>query len=169
MGRVLEAGSPNHDGLCWFVRTVWPLVHAALPDAALRIVGTVLDDTTGLTGPGITHSGPIAELGPVYDAARVFVAPARFAAGVPIKVLEAGEAGLPVVTTGLIAGQLGWTAREIAAADDPAVLAVLAVGLHQDAARWAAVRGAAADRLRREHGADRFRAGLQAVLGPYRR
>ncbi|MBC7801949.1 MAG: glycosyltransferase, partial [Gemmatimonadaceae bacterium] len=164
VGRLLEPGSPNHDGLCWFIQAVWPAIRAALPDAALAIVGAVRADTSDLSGPGITVVGPVSDLDPFYDAARVFVAPARFAAGIPLKVLEAAEAGLPVLTTMLIAGQLDWTGEEIAAADDPVSLAGLAAMLHGDPVRWASMRDAAAARLRRDHGADRFASVLRDLL-----
>ena len=58
-------------------------------------------------------------------------------------MLEAGEAGLPVAATRLIAGQFGWGDRKIAASDNPAALAALCVGLHEDAALWNGMRAPA--------------------------
>src|SRR6516165_5151624 len=51
-------------------------------------------DCSELEALGVRLVGPVADLHPLYDAARVFVAPAHVAAGVPIKILEATAAGL---------------------------------------------------------------------------
>ena len=50
----------------------------------------------------------VADTEPLYAAHRLFVAPARFAAGAPYKVYEAASFGLPVVATELLREQLGW-------------------------------------------------------------
>ena len=106
VGRLLEEDSPNSLGLRWFLDTVWPTV-SARSDAVLDIVG--------LAGPwldayrssrAIVH-GPIGDLTAAYADARVFIAPTFFAAGIPHKVHEAAAHGVPVVTTRLIADQLG--------------------------------------------------------------
>lgn len=168
VGRLLEKEAPNYDGLHWFIQSVWPAMRAALGDAQLTVVGALHADPAELCGPGVRLFGPVNDLKPAFDAARVFIAPARFAAGVPIKVLEAGEAGLPVLTTSLIAAQLGWTpGHEVAAADEPAALAALGVKLHEDAAFWHITRTRAAERLRREHGAELFQNRLHALLEDY--
>jgi len=56
--------------------------------------------------PRVTLRGPVTDLTPLYDSHRVFVAPTRFAAGVPYKVHEAASFGLPVVATDLLRRQL---------------------------------------------------------------
>ena len=45
---------------------------------------------------------------PGTTACRIFVAPTRFAAGIPLKVCEASAAGIPVVATDLVFEQLSW-------------------------------------------------------------
>ncbi len=166
VGRLLEVQSPNYDGLAWFVRSVWPRVRAALPDATLTVIGAVVAEPAALQADGVTLLGPVADLSPHYAAARVFVAPTRFAAGIPIKVLEAGAAGVPVAATALVATQLGWSdGGEIVAVDEPAALAARAVALHEDPGVWSRTRLAAAARLADEHGPERFRDALRAALG----
>jgi hypothetical protein len=166
VGRLLEVRSPNYDGLSWFIRDVWPQIRAARPEATLTVVGAVTAESAALQADGVMLLGPVADLAPHYAAARVFVAPVRYAAGVPIKVLEAGAAGLPVAATALVATQLGWTdGGEIAAVDDPSALAARAVTLHDDPGLWSRTRLAAAARLAAEHGPDRFRDALRAALG----
>jgi glycosyltransferase involved in cell wall biosynthesis len=165
VGRLLEPDSPNWQGLAWFVREAWPLIRAALPDARLVVAGRLAAARSERAAPGVDLVGPVPDLGPLYDAARVFVAPVRFAAGVPIKILEAAAAGLPVVGTNLMAAQLGWTdGIAMAASDAPSELAAAALALQQDETRWQAMRAAAGDRVAREHGAARFRTRLLGLL-----
>ncbi len=165
VGRLLEQGAPNWHGLAWFVRECWPLIRAALPDATLSVAGLLHPERPELEGEGIRLLGPVAELAPLYASARVFVAPIRFAAGVPIKILEATAAGLPTAGTRLMARQLAWTPGvEIVAEDDAAALATAAIELHEDAAVWEAMRAASQQRLEREHGATVFRDRLRLLL-----
>ena len=68
----------------------------------------------------------IDDIRPFYNQARLFVAPTRYAAGIPHKVHEAAAYGLPIVTTSLIAQQLGWKHEtELLVRDDPINLAQL--------------------------------------------
>jgi glycosyltransferase involved in cell wall biosynthesis len=73
------------------------MLRASLPDAILSIAALLHAGHAELEAPGVQFLGPVADLGPVYDSARVFVAPIQFAAGVPIKMLEAIGAGLPTI------------------------------------------------------------------------
>jgi O-antigen biosynthesis protein len=118
----------------------------------------------GYTAPGVTldrfrgHArvtsrGAVSDLVPLYDAHRVFIAPARFAAGIPYKVHEAAAFGLPVVATSLLSTQLGWPdGAVIGAADasDPAGFAARVIALHRDAALWNRIRAAALARVAME-------------------
>ena len=58
--------------------------------------------------PRITLRGMVEDIEPLYDAHRIFVAPTRYAAGMPYKVHEAASFGLPVVASELLRRQLGW-------------------------------------------------------------
>jgi GT2 family glycosyltransferase/SAM-dependent methyltransferase len=165
VGRLLERETPNWRGLAWFIHDCWPLIRLALPTATLQVVGHLHADHAELEAPGVHLLGPVTDLQPLYDSARLFIAPVRFAAGIPIKILEATAAGLPTVGTRLMAHQLEWTPGvEMVAEDDPAALATASISLYQDAALWRRLRTAAKDRLRREHSADLFRAALRALL-----
>ena len=52
--------------------------------------------------------GPQEDLRALYNQARVFVVPTRYAAGMPLKALEAAAFGVPLVVSRLIGEQLGW-------------------------------------------------------------
>jgi glycosyltransferase involved in cell wall biosynthesis len=88
--------------------------------------------------------GQIPDLTEAYNGARVFVAPHRYAGGIPTKVLEASAHGLPCVVSELLAKQLGWNhGREILSATVPAEFARLVVDAYLDEALWTRLRGAA--------------------------
>jgi GT2 family glycosyltransferase len=165
VGRLLEHGTPNWHGLSWFIRKCWPLIRLALPDAKLSVIGHLHPDHTELEAPGVHLCGPIADLQPFYDSARIFVAPVRFAAGIPLKILEATAAGLPSAGTRLMARQLVWTPGiEMVAEDDPATLAAAIMAIYRDADLWDRMRGAATERLRQDYSEETFRTVLKAIL-----
>src|SRR5207253_7021477 len=88
---------------------------------------------------GVELLGAVEDLVPLYNRARVFIAPTRFSAGVPLKVYEAAAHGLPVVATDLLARQLGWEPGEdllAAPASDPDAFASACARLHDDADLW---------------------------------
>ncbi len=97
----------------------------------------------------------------------MFVAPTRFAGGIPFKVHEAAAHGLPVVATELLCRQVGWTdGREILSGgtDDPARFADRVVSLYEDAALWDTIRAGALARIETEHGRDDYHARLGTIL-----
>jgi len=92
---------PNADGVLWFVEHVWPRILAHAPGVVFRIAGA--DPTPEVLAlgrlPGIEVLGYMPDLTPHFDAARVFVAPLRFGAGMKGKVGQSLINGLPVVAT----------------------------------------------------------------------
>lgn len=175
-GAIHQMDSPNYDSLCWFVDAVLPLVEKSLGwETRLTIAGYTAADVNldRFSGhPRITLRGAVADLEPLYASHRIFVAPTRFAAGVPYKVHEAASFGLPVVATDLLRRQLDWTdGQELLVADatDPAGFAARIVALYRDEALWGRLRDAALGRLVRDNNAADYAASLHAVLGPARR
>jgi len=172
LGAIHAEGSPNHDGLWWFIDAVLPLVEQELGwETRLTVVG-YLAPGVGLDRyrdhPRVTLRDMVAETDGPYNSHRVFVAPTRYAAGVPYKVHEAASRGLPVVATELLRVQLGWTDGEELLAVDPADAAGFArciVRLYRDEALWRHLREAALARIRAEHDRDRYAQAVLDVLG----
>lgn len=168
---ALHPGTPNEDGLLWFVEEVLPRVHKRIGAAVpLTVVGECRSaPVAALNGGHVRLAGPQAALEPYYDAARVFVAPARFAGGVPIKVIEAAAQGIPVVASDLLVRQLAWhEGHEIAGAADADAFADAVVRLLRDDAAWMAQREAAWARCRERYDPHRFAERLRAILGAAR-
>ena len=165
VGRLLEQETPNWLGLSWFIRECWPLIRLAFPDATLSVAGHLHPDHAELEAPGVRLCGPVTDLRPLYDTARIFLAPVHFAAGIPIKILEATAAGLPTAGTRLMARQLVWTPGiEMVAEDEPAALSAAIIAMYRDAVLWNQTRTAAKERLRQEHSAETFHNSLRAIL-----
>ena len=59
--------------------------------------------------PTVTWHSDVDDLTPLYEDARVFVAPTRYSAGISLKVIEAAARGVPIVCTPLVSRQLGWS------------------------------------------------------------
>jgi GT2 family glycosyltransferase len=166
VGRLVEKDSPNYQGLLWFLDNVWPLICDGSESVYLTIVGAVHPDTQDLRRDRVRLMGELPELSTVYDQARVFIAPVRFAAGIPIKILEASASGLPVVSTTLMAKQLVWSPGvEIFAQDPPEQFAEAALALYTDALKWEQVRLAALERVARDHSEEKFARVISELLG----
>ena len=91
----------NVDAAVFAAREVWPGVRERVPNAQLWLVGAApkkaVRDLASL--PGVTVTGSVPDLAPLWAAAHVMLAPLRFSSGIQNKVLEAMAAGVPVVTT----------------------------------------------------------------------
>jgi len=91
--------APNRDAVTVLVREVLPLLRNR-SGVHLTIAGF---DPTGWTrryaGRGVSVLGHVADLEPLLQTARVFVAPLRFGAGAKGKIVQSLAHGLPVVTT----------------------------------------------------------------------
>ena len=175
VGSMHQVDSPNHDALCWFTEEVMPLLAARLGGAArLTVAGYTLPEV-GLrrwrNRPDIDLLGEVADLTPLYDRHRVFVAPTRYAAGTPYKIYEAAGDGLPTVASELLCHQLGWSdGTELLAADtgNAAAFAERIATLYRSRKLWQSVRSQAMLRLTRDNTASAYRERLREILAPAR-
>jgi sugar transferase (PEP-CTERM/EpsH1 system associated) len=94
--------APNHEGVAWFVREVWPRIRAARPEARFIVIGSEPSAEArawAAADPSIEVTGAVSAVQPHLWRAAVSVAPLHLARGLQNKVLEALAAGLPVVAT----------------------------------------------------------------------
>ena len=139
VGALREDDSPNVDSLVWFMEQCWPAIRTAEPETRLVVVG---DNTApalnGINDKRIVFRGRQASIESFYDTCRVFIAPTRFAAGIPHKVHEAAANGLPSVVTPLLAGQLNWSHdSELLVAESGEQFAEQCLRLYRSPELWA--------------------------------
>ncbi len=121
----------NHDAMDWFLRDVYPLIRARVPEARLIITG----DHANLPLPpseNVTLTGFVDDVRPLVASAWASLAPLRLGGGTRLKILEAMALRSPVIATSK--GAEGLAARHgehLLVADSPeayanAVVRVLA-------------------------------------------
>lgn len=169
VGPVLEDVCPNADAVERLVCGIFPVVGNTLgSEAQLYLVGYQGSQRIRDLIPkhaGIHVMGQVPQVDVYLRRARVFVAPTRFSAGLPNKVLEAAASGLPVVTTSLLASQLDWQAgEELLVADSNDEIAAACVRLHEDEQLWTRLRNGARERIVRDYNSDVFAAALRRLL-----
>ena len=170
VGSLNGADSPNYDGLVWFLDAVLPLVQEQIGNVTLTVAGHVhpSTDTSRLAEhPSVRMLGGMDDLGLLHGSHRVFVAPTRFAAGIPYKIHEAASRGIPVVATSLLCGQLGWHG-DVELLDggdhDPVMFAHAVVAAYSSHALWQKLRNGALEQVARDLDPEVWKKVLAGVI-----
>ncbi len=127
----------NADAVTWWLRDVWPQLRRVRPDVRLTIAGDrpprALRRAVEKAGARLIVSPP--DLRAVLAQATVSLAPMRCGSGVPVKILEAWSAGVPVVASPWAAA--GTTGRQgedfLLAGEQPSEWIVAVTDLLDDA------------------------------------
>ena len=93
---------PNREGLHWFYDMVWPRVRAAFPGLKLLVVGSGNIPETFqplLKDSSLIFTGAVGDVKPFYNQATIAIVPLLNGSGTRLKVLEAMNLGVPVVST----------------------------------------------------------------------
>lgn len=130
--------TPNEDGIIWFVGEILPLIRKKLPGVCLTIVGSnPTERVKALAANGISVTGYVEDVRPYFAAARIFVCPLRYGAGVKGKIGQSMAYGLPVIMTSVGAEGLGISnGEEALIADSAQVFADKVIALYRDPERW---------------------------------
>jgi O-antigen biosynthesis protein len=137
------ATPPNADAVRHALREIFPRIRALL-DCRLFVAGagapeSLLDGAIDVEAVVLT--GFVKDLSRLYDRCRVFIAPHRFAGGVPHKVIEAMAAGVPCVVSELLGRQLEAVGgEELLIAGDAREFAEKTARLYHDEALWHRLR-----------------------------
>lgn len=171
VGSLMDQDSPNLDSLRWFVSEVFPLVRERLgKDLTLTIAGhraSEVDISFLCQVEGVRSVGAVEDLTELYDSHRVFVAPTRFAGGLPYKIHEAAAHGLPCVASDMLITQLGWLdGFDILSGGKPdtVVFADAVCRLSQDETLWKRIRVHGLTRVEQECSESRFVKELESVI-----
>jgi GT2 family glycosyltransferase/glycosyltransferase involved in cell wall biosynthesis len=135
---------PNVDGVEWLLQEVWPRLRTLAEQRGVRvptltIAGSNMPDHLWRhEGPGIAIHGFVENLRPLFERARLSVAPLRYGAGLKGKVATSLDFGVPVVGTSMAFEGMPTAGLEpiLHQADDPEQLARRVIELHDDRQRW---------------------------------
>lgn len=159
---------PNDDALLFLIEQVLPRLctHGEVP---LLVAGAsasaAVQEAAAAQPECVTLLGFMDDLTLFYDRCRVFVAPHRFAAGIPIKVVESMANGVPCVISPLLAEQLGVTHEaEVLVAADPAEFAEQITRLYRDAGLWQRVQSNAFRMIRERYEPTSMREALREEI-----
>ena len=166
VGAIHSEASPNGDSMIWFLTEVFPKIKNRLGDSVCLTIAGVNNSKRirSLAGSDVQITGYLQDLSDLYAASKLFVAPTRYAAGLPHKIHEAAARGLPVVATTLLAEQLNWTNSELAIGEDSSDFAARCVELYTDPEKWMNLRNAALNRVKKDCSSENFDKTVGALL-----
>lgn len=146
VGNLDQDDSPNVDSLLWFVEEVYPLLTDQFQGLPLTLIGSNRSDIIQKLASQhhfIKLLGKVDRLDPYFESHRLFIAPTRFAAGSPAKVILAASQGLPVVATSMIVEQSEMQAN-VSIVDggknNPAAFALAIEEIITDKKKWQMIR-----------------------------
>ena len=153
--------APNVDAATWLVREVLPWVRRRQPAAEVMLVGRRPSATVrALAGEGVRVFADVPSVRPFLGKAAVALAPLRVGGGTRLKILEALDAGRPVVATSVgVEGLEDLVGRGVVLADEPRAFADAVADLLDDP-------DACRDFGRQGHAAVRERYSWDSTLGP---
>lgn len=90
---------PNMDAAKYFAINIFPELQKKIKDINFVIAGNGSESLVLPSYFGIERLGYVQDLKKLFSSTNLVVAPIRFGAGVPTKIIEALSYGIPVVTT----------------------------------------------------------------------
>lgn len=171
VGAIHESDSPNYDAVAWLATALWPVLEMALPPETTLTIAGYLGPKASLSGlprtSRIVYLGEVDDLAPLYDSARFFIAPTRYAAGIPYKLHEAAAHGLPIIASDILRRQIGWkNGDEIleATAGDAESFYDTIVRAYDDRTLWESLRSNALERISNDHNAKIYGERITDIL-----
>ncbi len=164
---LLFVGSPhtaNRRGLDWFLREVWPLLRATVPETRLLVAGTICAALPDGLPRGVEKLGRLPDLAGAYARARVVIIPLLQGSGMKTKLVEAVSHHRAVVTTSVGAEGFDALRPALRVADTPAGFAAATAALLATPGAAAAVAGQLAAAARVHFSPDACYAPLARLL-----
>jgi glycosyltransferase involved in cell wall biosynthesis len=134
---------PNAEGISWFTREVWSQVQREVPDVVLTVIGK--NPPASLTQANghlrnVEVPGYVSDITPYLSETAAFIVPLHAGGGMRVKILDAWNWGLPVVSTSIGAEGLRYEDGEnLLLADNPEKFARAVISLLREPALASAV------------------------------
>jgi glycosyltransferase involved in cell wall biosynthesis len=163
----------NADAIVWWLREVWPPLAARHPDLHLvvagdrpaPIVGRAVSRAAGGGASRVSLLAPVPDLATVLAGATAALAPLRCGSGVPVKILEAWAAGVPVVASRwAAAGTTAVPGEDLYLADSPSQWAEALARLIHDPEERARLAANGRRRLEKDYSWATAKAQLLAAV-----
>lgn len=123
----------NMNGVKWFVDKVLPLVKDKIPDVSLTIIGSGDVQNPYTDNDSVEWLGYVSDISEVYEGYRIFIVPLFEGSGIRIKILEAFNNEIPVVSTSMACETIGAEkGKEILIADSEVQFAKDIISLMTD-------------------------------------
>ena len=157
---------PNVDAVLWFVKEILPRIREQLPEVTFTVAGSnPPQEILALQNESLRVTGYVPDLQPLFEKARVFVAPLRYGAGVKGKIITSMVYDVPVVTTSI--GNEGINladGQEALIADGPEAFAASTVELYTNQALWERLAHEAQTFVRHHFGVEKAQQLIQTVM-----
>lgn len=159
--------SPNTDSLLWFVEEVFPIIQDKIKGIKLNVVGSSnAPILKKIKNKAVNVLGKVNSIDKYYNDNRVFIAPTRYAAGIPFKIHEATSKGIPVVATKLLCDQLGWINNDIILKSecDAQEFALNVINLYNDKSLWEQLQSNALELIKTEMSFEAYKNTIKRIL-----
>ena len=151
------AHNPNLDAILYFINKIFPLVREKVHCDFFIAGQDKTDILKKLEIEGVRWLGCVEDLSECYNNSKIFIAPTRFSAGVPLKMIEAASFGIPIVASKIVASQLNWRdGIECLVGENPQEFAEKISLLYSDAELWNAIRKNSTERIKKEYNSEVF-------------
>ncbi len=163
---------PNEEGAIWFLKKVWPLVKASVPNAVFAAAGGHPRDVLKRmeNGRDVLVTGYLPTIEPYVKYATVSVAPLNVSTGMQNKVALSLSLGVPVVAT---PGAVNWLPEKakhfVAQASTPQEFAHAVIARLRKPRKSRAQAGKARSFIRRNYRWDRAGRQMEGILKSARR
>ncbi|BCI68931.1 hypothetical protein AAJCM20276_35550 (plasmid) [Acetobacter aceti] len=173
VGAVHDYASPNYDSIVWLVENLWPVLEKNLPNETRLIIAGHLGPSISFSAfpeaPKVVYMGELDDLESLYDKARFFIAPTRYAAGIPYKIYEAASRGVPIIASDILCRQVGWqVGTEIleAEASNLKNFCDIVIQAYEDHSTWVKLRRNALNRIMKDNNHDIYIKNINEILQP---
>ncbi|MEO8100985.1 MAG: glycosyltransferase [Betaproteobacteria bacterium] len=158
--------APNVDAMLWYATEVLPLLRARRIGIRTTVIGSdVPRNILQLAADDFLIAGYVPDVEPIFNEARIAIAPLRYGAGVKGKVNLAMQFGVPVVATSCSVEGMNLTAGEdVLVADDAAAFADAIEILYDDERLWSQLREGGLKNIRHWFSRDHARGVLKNLL-----
>jgi len=125
---------PNQEGIRWFLKECWPLIHVKYPEVKLVLAGREMPRwmlNTVMTGVEI--KGEVPDASQFMSENGIMIVPLFSGSGVRVKIIEAMALGKTVITTSVGAeGIMCEHKKNILIADTPDEFLEAVIGCYSD-------------------------------------